>query len=218
LLQDERVVDVFVETVSDGQGGTALSTLTITIQGVFVNPPAGAQNDYVTIWLDEITNIPVLENDSVQMNGATLIIIENPVNGSANVNSDHTVTYSPNPGYAGVDSFKYEVCDNYDVCDTATVFINIENLKFPELFSPNGDGVNDYYVIGGIEKYPNNRILIYNRWGNKVYDKVGYLNDWDGYANVKFVIGSKELPVGVYYYILRYNNTREKAGALFLER
>jgi len=78
--------------------------------------------------------------------------------------------------------------------------------------------VNDYYVITGIENYPDNHFEVYNRWGNKVYEADGYLNDWNGWANVRFVIGHNELPIGVYYYILRYNATLEKAGALFLER
>jgi gliding motility-associated-like protein len=178
-----------------------------------------AQKDSVSLWIDQIANIPVLENDSTRMDGRTLIIIENPINGYARVNeSDWTITYSPESEYAGADSFYYEVCDYYGVCDTAMVVVNIENLEFPQLFTPNGDGKNDNYVIGGIESYPNNRFIVYNRWGNKVYDKAGYLNEWDGWANVKFVLGSKELPVGVYYYILRYNEVREKAGALFLER
>ncbi len=86
------------------------------------------------------------------------------------------------------------------------------------MFTPNGDSKNDFYVIGGIEKYPNNQFLVFNRWGNKVYDKVGYINDWNGWANVRFVIGSKELPEGVYYYILRFNGDKERSGALFLGR
>jgi gliding motility-associated-like protein len=217
LSLNESVVDLFYETVVDGKGGSAISTLIITINGVSI-PLSAAVDDYLTIWIDEIVNIPVLDNDSTQMNDSTLIIIQNPIHGYTTINNDFTITYSSESGYVGTDSFQYEVCDNYDFCDTATVFILIENLKFPELFSPNGDGVNDYYVIGGIEKYPNNRFLVFNRWGNKVYDKVGYLNNWDGWANVKFVIGSKELPVGVYYYILRYNDISKKVGALFLER
>jgi len=178
-----------------------------------------AQDDNLTIWIGEIINIPVLDNDSTEMNDSTLIIVQNPIHGNARINpKDGSIDYSPDDGYAGLDSFIYEVCDYYNVCDTAIVRINIENLQFPELFSPNGDGANDYYVIGGIENYPNNRFIVFNRWGNKVYEKSGYLNQWDGWANVKLVIGSKELPVGVYYYILRYNDKREKSGALFLER
>ncbi len=178
-----------------------------------------AVNDNVNSGINLAVNIPVLENDSSQFDYSTLYILREPENGFAYIEDDFTVSYEPNMEFTGIDSFLYTICDYYQVCDTATVIINIEDiLFFPELFTPNGDGVNDYYVITGIEKYPDNHFEVYNRWGNKVYEADGYFNEWDGWANVRFVIGNNELPVGVYYYILRYNETLEKAGALYLER
>jgi gliding motility-associated-like protein len=179
-----------------------------------------AVDDYVPIGLEEEVTIPVLENDSSQMVGSSLYIIQNPEHGFATIDqNDYTIIYSPETNYSGLDSFIYAVCDYYNICDTATVILDISDvLTFPQLFTPNGDGKNDFYVIGGIEKYPNNQFIVFNRWGNKVYDKVGYINDWDGFANVRFVIGSKELPEGVYYYILRFNGDKERSGALFLGR
>jgi gliding motility-associated-like protein len=179
-----------------------------------------AVNDFVPIGIEEVIKIPVLANDSSQMNPSTLYVVQDPTHGYVTLNnSDWTFTYSPEMNYIGLDSFVYAVCDYYNICDTATVLIDINDvITFPELFTPNGDGVNDYYVIGGIEKYSNNQFLIFNRWGNKVYDQKGYLNQWNGWANVKFVIGSKELPAGVYYYILRFNGDKERSGALYLER
>jgi gliding motility-associated-like protein len=178
-----------------------------------------AVNDNVNSGIDLMVNIPVLENDSSQFDYSTLYILSDPENGMATIENDYTVSYQPDMQFTGIDSFLYTVCDYYQVCDTASVIINIDDiLFFPELFTPNGDGVNDYYVITGIEKYPDNHFEVFNRWGNKVYEADGYYNEWNGWANVRFVIGNNELPVGVYYYIFRYNKTLEKAGALFLER
>jgi large repetitive protein len=56
-------------------------------------------------------------------------------------------------------------------------------FKLPEGFTPNGDGKNDFFVIGSIENYPDNKFIVYNRWGNIVYNKNGYKNEWDGNAN-----------------------------------
>jgi len=89
---------------------------------------------------------------------------------------------------------------------------------FPELFTPNNDGDNDTYTIVGVEKYPENKFEVFNRWGNKVYEKKGYTNDWDGVANVKFVLGNKELPAGVYYFIFNFSDDQERSGAFFLMR
>lgn len=85
---------------------------------------------------------------------------------------------------------------------TVTVLPSSE-LFFFNTFSPNGDQVNDYFYIGNIEKYPNNVLEIYNRYGQKVYTKTPYQNDWDGkYLN-------SELPSGTYFYIL---DTKTEAG------
>ncbi|MEO8761738.1 MAG: gliding motility-associated C-terminal domain-containing protein [Bacteroidia bacterium] len=77
-------------------------------------------------------------------------------------------------------------------------------LYFFNSFSPNGDLVNDYFVIGNIDQYPNNTFEVYNRYGQKVFSKTGYNNDWNG-----SYLGN-ELPCGTYFYILDTHDT--KAG------
>src|SRR5690606_18045858 len=53
------------------------------------------------------------------------------------------------------------------------------DLELPSGFSPNGDGYNDGYFIRGIERYPENTFIVFNRWGNEVYRKDDYQNsDW----------------------------------------
>lgn len=181
---------------------------------------SAAVPDYLGIAIEETVDIPVLDNDSSQMVNNTLHIVQYPNHGTATVDQTNwTISYTPEAEYSGPDSMIYEVCDYYDFCDTAVVKFAVKDwLYFPQLFTPNGDGNNDYYMIVGIDKYPDNQFIIYNRWGNKVYEKTGYQNDWNGLANVKFVLGTNELPVGVYYYILRFNGNEERQGALFLDR
>lgn len=54
------------------------------------------------------------------------------------------------------------------------------NIVFPNVFTPNGDGYNDYFVIQNIELYPNNRLVIVNTNGIKVFESNNYQNNWDG--------------------------------------
>ncbi|WP_232126103.1 InlB B-repeat-containing protein [Tenacibaculum finnmarkense] len=68
-------------------------------------------------------------------------------------------------------------------------------------FSPNGDANNDTWVIQNIDRYPNNTVKVFNRWGKKVYYKKGYQNTWDA---TETDTGTK-LPVGSYIYIINLN-------------
>lgn len=84
-----------------------------------------------------------------------------------------------------------------DSCGTAvgtesiTVTIKCE-LVVPNVFTPNGDGTNETFVIGNLELYPGSTLIVYNRWGRKVYESADYKNDWGGDGHSE----------GVYYYIL----------------
>jgi gliding motility-associated-like protein len=97
-------------------------------------------------------------------------------------------------------------------CDTIDFFI-------PEGFSPNKDGINDLFVIRGIEFYPNNTFLVFNRWGNKVFESKSYLNTWDGTSNLGITVGTDELPVGTYFYILDLGDGSDVyKGTIYLNR
>uniref|UniRef100_UPI00398C606D DUF7507 domain-containing protein n=1 Tax=Winogradskyella sp. A2 TaxID=3366944 RepID=UPI00398C606D len=87
-------------------------------------------------------------------------------------------------------------------------------------FSPNGDGVNETFVIDCLERFPNNKLEVYNRWGNIVYSKNGYLNDWDGTSNGRALINeSDKLPVGTYYYVLDLGDGSDpRVGWLYINR
>lgn len=80
------------------------------------------------------------------------------------------------------------------------------DLFIPEGFSPNMDGINDVLVIRGIENYPTNKIEIYNRWGQKVFEASPYLNNWDGQSQTGISIGGNQLPNGTYFYLLNLGN------------
>ena len=82
------------------------------------------------------------------------------------------------------------------------------------IITPDNNGKNDYWYIQNIESYPHNEIYIYNAWGDMVYHKKQYLNQWDG-KNMNGDI----LPDGTYYYVLRFeNSSRIFKGAITLLR
>jgi gliding motility-associated-like protein len=77
-----------------------------------------------------------------------------------------------------------------------------ENITVPNGFTPNNDNINDLWVIDGIEKYPDNSVIVYNRWGKKIYETKNYSNTWDGDDN----------PSGAYYYIIQLDNENTVSG------
>lgn len=64
------------------------------------------------------------------------------------------------------------------------------------ILTPNGDGKNDFFLVKGLEKYPSNKLTIFDRGGRTLYLKTNYQNDWDGYLN------GRALMEDTYYYIL----------------
>jgi len=96
--------------------------------------------------------------------------------------------------------------------DSASV--QADCFKIYNEFSPNDDGQNDFFYIDCIDRYPNNQLEIFNRWGNLVYFKKGYDNTWDGKAEGS----AKTLPEGTYFYILDLGDGSKKtSGWLYLK-
>lgn len=81
-------------------------------------------------------------------------------------------------------------------------------LEFPNVFSPNEDGVHDFFVVKNSEFFHNASMEIFNQWGDKVYvKKGGYYGNWDGKHN------SNDLPVATYYYVFTPNQAGYDAVA-----
>ena len=106
-------------------------------------------------------------------------------------------------------------CDSVMVLD---LFV-IKRIQPPTVFTPNGDGVNDRFIIKDIDKFPTNSIKLFNRWGNLVFEASPYQNNWNGYQQSATTAESAELPVGTYFYILDLGDgSAVKKGFVYLNR
>jgi gliding motility-associated-like protein len=167
------------------------------------NPPPVAASDSVGTKQDSAIVLKIANNDLVFGRTYSLKIIKPTLRGKAVV-SGGNIEYVPDRGFCGAkDKLTYEICTT-NGCDTASVVINVQcrsvnasgELKVNNGISPNGDGSNDVFTIEGLEKYPNNRVSIFNRWGASVFEKTNYQSDWGGTWNNTY------LPDGTYFYIL----------------
>lgn len=188
-----------------GVAGLCDDTIVIINVGV-VNQPPIAIDDTLTLYNNTTKPISVLPND-IEPDGdpVTVTIVAPPLHGSITSSEPGVYQYVPNSGFSGIDSFIYQICDdgNPPLCDIATVHISVKAFVVPNIFTPNGDGNHDNFVIPGILEFPNNKLSIFNRWGDVVYEASPYQNEWDGFlVNNKMKISDRGLPDGTYYYLL----------------
>lgn len=108
-----------------------------------------------------------------------------------------------NPTSTPLDNIRYKLtATGSGACsasDSVLIKVLIE-VKIPNAFSPNGDGINDVWNIKGLVNYSKSITEIFDRNGNIVFRSVGYDKPWDGTKN------GKPLPVGVYYYLIEPND------------
>ncbi len=100
--------------------------------------------------------------------------------------------------------------------DTVWIDVDGRDIIFPNIFTPNGDGINDIFSFRG-EKIEEFKCTIFNRWGQKVYSWDAPVGGWDGRS-----FAGVEMPSGEYYYVLRavdFNGELiEKKGVIMLNR
>jgi gliding motility-associated-like protein len=92
-----------------------------------------------------------------------------------------------------------QATNDFGCVETDSVFIEvIEDIEIYNVFSPNGDQINDYFEIENAYKFPDIIVEVYNRWGGRIFSSVGYSDEkrWDGTFN------GKDVPTGTYYYVV----------------
>lgn len=166
----------------------------------------------------EITNNAILTNATCEEQNDGMI--ENFVSGGtmpysyvwSNGQTSENLQYL----YAGEYSV---VISDFNSCvrvDTFTVdFDGFENCFFvPTVFTPNGDGVHDYWQIDGVYLFPSIQIQVFNRWGQLLFESNGYDTPWDGTHN------GKELPTADYYFIIILNDGEREplTGTITIKR
>ncbi|GIV42551.1 MAG: hypothetical protein KatS3mg034_1861 [Vicingaceae bacterium] len=126
-----------------------------------------------------------------------------------NVNINDTTISNPEVWPVETQQYTVVVWDEYGCADTSqlTVYVIRDyKLEISNTLTPNGDGYNDTWWIGNIENYPANEVQIFNRYGQLIYSKEGYMNEWDGRYK------GERLPNGTYFFVLKI---KEGEGVVF---
>ena len=101
--------------------------------------------------------------------------------------------------------------------DSVTVVVANDIASIPPInfISPNDDGKNDVLEFSGLEKFGENSLRVFNRWGDQVYSKVNYQQDEERFDGTK---NGRKLPAGNYFYVLSFRGERDIKQTLLIVR
>ena len=183
------------------------------------SPPAGTNSFYVVVdngtGCADSDTVDVTANPLPNANAgtdATIVIGANTTIGGSptTTTAGATIQWTPTPGALDNPNATNPVATpssttTYTVTITSpqgcvasdsVVVTVLPTIIFPDGISPNADGANDEWIIDGIELFPNCEVEVYNRWGELLFQSVGYKENWDG------TYKGEPLPVGTYYYVI----------------
>lgn len=222
----------FTYTWTDANGKTLANTPDIAniSAGTYtlnVNDASGCGNALASYTVvDEDTYMPAPSVSNVQLcsSGSALIGVNNAsATGTYNLYTSANST-SPADSQTG-GKFKVNVSGNTSfyitqisgTCESSKaevdITVGLSALDIANTFTPNGDGINDYWKIRNIENYPQAIVQVFNRYGQKVFESKGYQVPFDG------TYKGQNLPAGVYYYIINLNtNCSLLSGSLTILR
>ncbi len=174
--------------------------------------------------IENVIPAPSAGNIQLCSPGETFLIVNDPSAGYTyrlyNNENDQTPIDTQPTGKFKIDAQSnrtYYVSEARGSCESSrtevSVTVGISDLSIPNTITPNGDGINDYWNIPGLQNYPGCLVQIFTRYGQKVFESKGYSHPFDGTS------GGKPLPVGVYYYIINLNtNCSLLSGSLTIIR
>lgn len=195
-----------VTYIATDEGGLSAScSFTITVEDRIAPTFQNCPSNIEVQGLLDTCGAYVTWNQPLAIDNCTMdTVISNYSSGSFFPVGETTVIYTAvdSSGMMTSCSFVIVVLNNNPKCDGSTPNPTPDPIVVPQAFTPDGDGINDLFVIQGIEQYPNSELVIFNRWGNEVYRINGYMNDWNGISLNETNISGSDLPTSTYFYVL----------------
>ena len=159
------------------------------------------------------SNIPTPSVSNVQLcsSGSALVAVNNAsATGTYNLYTSESSTTPAEQSTGGKFRVNVTVSTSYYItqvsgsCESSKAEVNVtvglSVLNIANTFTPNGDGINDYWKINNIENYPQALVQIFTRYGDKIFESRGYSIPFDG------TYKGQKLPAGVYYFIINLNS------------
>ena len=162
--------------------------------------------DTLEVAPNQLTAFDVLQNDMLKDRTDWIFKLSPPSDfGIAKANQMGMVEYTPYRGFYGNTFFSYALCNPHcpEYCAEATIWLKVDVPSGAQpsiIITPNGDGLNETLVFDDLDMFPNNEVIITNRWGSMVYKAKPYDNSWKGQN-----MNGQILPEGTYYYMMQFD-------------
>ncbi|RME99010.1 MAG: HYR domain-containing protein, partial [Bacteroidetes bacterium] len=208
--------NVLIWEVDEGFCGDISRDTTI----IFYKLPPVLTDDSVAVPFGGARTIEPLLNDRVPA-GTTVAIDQVPQRGMADVLSNNiAIEYRAPANFVGSDDFSYTALSEGCPPTMATIRIVVGQsapCKPPSIFTPNGDNINDNFVVPCLldkGAYPNSQVLIFNRWGDEVFRSgIPYASNWNG------TYDGEDLPADTYFYVIDLGDGSEPlSGYVMIQR
>lgn len=172
-----------------------------------VCPPDTSNVAIITINL--LPTVTVSNDTTITEGDSVLVIGTGGVVGIWLPNTMITDNSIPNPTVFPLTTqyYSYNVIGANGCIASDSVLITVNpptTLDIKNVITANGDSYNDFWIIEGVENYPNTEVHVFNIYGNEVFSDENYSNDWEATYN------GKQLPNGTYFYIVKLSETQEE--------
>ena len=201
---DTIIVDIFYDGITEGDEILSITTIVDDICGGDPDTTIGYYTikDYIDMEISYLDSVNFC--DETEVNGQITCDVVNGVgpyffSWNPSLSNSSTLTFptsllDPNLNFMSVEVF--DQCGKNIQSEAIRVYLNCP-LGPPNVITVNGDGINEFFIIKNLEDYDRVSLMIFNRWGNLVYETDNYQNEWKG-TDMRGV----ELTEGTYTYVV----------------
>ncbi len=200
---------------------TSVSSGTTILRWTTKNGICPDKSDDIVIVRDLMPDTAHAGSDQSTDNPATKLTAINPligtgrwsvIEGTGVIENAYNVTTNTTLS-EGDNTFRWTIENGVCPSNYDDILVYAKPLMIPNAFSPNDDGVNDFFIIPGITYYEDVKFTVFNRWGALIYSNSNYKNTWNG-VNVNNEIISED----TYYYTLQMNRDKVYTGFIIVKR
>ena len=205
-------------TAKAGAAGSATVTVKVKDNGGTANGGVDEVSRTFTVTINPFPVIAITsaKGNTISLGTSTQLTVTgsnmSSIQWTPSAGIDFPLSFTPNARPLQNTTYTATVTSNASCVTTSQIAIAVKDdytVIAPKIIvTPNGDGVNDRFVIENIDAYPNNQLQVFDRTGKVVYEKRNYRNDWDGLIRNRAFIND------TYFYVLTVNGQILKKGSV----